>query len=698
MSKNTGTGKAATGARDIRDIQGSPHVAKQLLALNVGNRPVDAAKVARIAAAQKAGTFRRRKPLVLTNNILTDGQHTLLAILKSGVTVPLKLERKTLKPTAAANGLFSTVRKIKEKLSTYVYKITALKKECRDKRVQLGKVRAKDSDTALEAVKEKLRKAGTLDQYDKFEVTGKRIRVGGDRPADKSAPTAPTGKTLNRPLLLTEIKKQFSPEVYPWAVTVGEDFDVYTSRGSADTAYKNLQADARKGQTVQLVNVKTGRVLKSHKGNLSGRRDARGIFHPFRNSDDYNEFKTNDFDRPSRKLTPETMRLHQYVRSEGGIKFDPDADLAGEMRRLTYKESGKRGLVFPGGKLTPEAMAEHAREDGFRVPRNPAEFLAVLESDAAGHKVIYHPEFYNNIYNGARGNLSLSLWPHAIGGFTGGVGNAIADRLLKKYHRGKKLNASQVNAFISALPSEEMRRYARAYLVHRTTGKPFPNFKDFGLKSEQAQLIREGVDFSLIGVVLQLHPLLAKPNGVAARDTERAELDRLAQMFQGEITGDIRTLPIAKADDGKLLDRAGALRFLRLIQRPAACSEEAKRLDYFTPERVRYHLCKNCGLRFDPEKSMVAFDVNKKLYLLGSGVRMSKAAGAGEEINYGPVDLIGYVTSKKHLHDGGTYTYVHPFAEITREVSDMPHLHVDEAAMPRLIGGAYSIDKNGIVN
>jgi hypothetical protein len=75
----------------------TPAKAKQLLKLNVGNRPVDSRKVNGIASVMKKGIFKRRKPIVFTNGILTDGQHTLLAIVKSGVSVPLKVSNKTLK-------------------------------------------------------------------------------------------------------------------------------------------------------------------------------------------------------------------------------------------------------------------------------------------------------------------------------------------------------------------------------------------------------------------------------------------------------------------------------------------------------------------------------------------------------------------------------------------------------------------------
>jgi hypothetical protein len=107
----------------------------------------------------------------------------------------------------------------------------------------------------------------------------------------------------------------------------------------------------------------------------------------------YNEFKAGDFDR-RRAMQYEDMTLTQFVRSQGGIKPDRDRRNEGEWRRLTAKESGVRGLAFEGARKTAESMADSAREVGFNVPRNPNAFLDVLEADAAGMKVIHHPEWY----------------------------------------------------------------------------------------------------------------------------------------------------------------------------------------------------------------------------------------------------------------------------------------------------------------
>ena len=123
--------------------------------------------------------------------------------------------------------------------------------------------------------------------------------------------------------------------------------------------------------------------------------DHHGRFRPIRASKDYNEFRGGDFEQRSRRLQPETMTLSQYVRKQGGIKYRDDHAMAGEMRRLTAKESGARGLVMKTGKMFPEAMADSAREAGYSVPRGEGAFLDALAADASGEKVIRHPEWHN---------------------------------------------------------------------------------------------------------------------------------------------------------------------------------------------------------------------------------------------------------------------------------------------------------------
>lgn len=774
--------RQAGETRDVRTLEVSPSVARQLLKLNVGNRPVDQDKVNAIAAAQKGGTFRRRKPIVLTNNLLTDGQHTLLGIVKSGVTIPLQVERRKL--PAAANGLFAAedvkkaqrvrsadwmrgalavvkatgkrgrvihairardgvyfelepergknriaarvdevefpelpkkqnglFNKLKEKLTTYVYSVSATKKECRDKRVKLGKVRAKDSDAALELIRDRLKKAGTLELYDKFELSGKRVKVaGGDRQKAARAEAPDKGQ-----------KKEEKKESMFYVA--------FTNKGG-DTSEFDIPAPSKERAKIEALKIlrRDNEPLKGGKwtierangqlANLSGFRDRRGVFHPFRQSPDYNEFLSGDLFPRDRRVPDEQLSLSQFVRRQGGIKPDRDGDNLGEWKML--KEAG-RGLATQGARAKSAGrMSESAIEAGFPVEYDSPDFISLVIGDAAGSKKIWsHAKDWGEFADD-RGNLVNAI----MGGVAGGLSSAVADRYLRwkldqktKFGRRPNGAASYLEFFISQLATEEMRRYARAYADYRGKGKARPSADDYKLASKIARLIREGVDYSLMNVPLEPPPELkgncdprpagssgrARPSGSARvrANGEREEIDKLSEIFQGEVTGEERTLPTSIRNDGKLLGRAGDLRFLRLVNRPASCNEAAARLDYFTPEKVRYHLCNKCGIRFDPASSMVTFGADEKLYFVGEGVRLQQPTEAerpDDLVNYGKVDLIGYDTAKAHLNGGGFYTYVHPFAEITKKVSDLPELYVDASGWPLLVGDAYSISSHGIVN
>jgi hypothetical protein len=161
---------------------------------------------------------------------------------------------------------------------------------------------------------------------------------------------------------------------------------------------------------------------KRFKNVAMGFRDEYGVFHPIRASKDYNEFLTTDVasraekkrraeehdDRKrraryfkeaqqERKKKETRISLAQFVRRRGGIR--PTEDLAGEVRRLSQRETGTSGLVNRrGGRFnTPDYMREKANEAGYRNRdghkfRTPAEFLEAVERDATSSRKFYAME------------------------------------------------------------------------------------------------------------------------------------------------------------------------------------------------------------------------------------------------------------------------------------------------------------------
>ena len=124
--------------------------------------------------------------------------------------------------------------------------------------------------------------------------------------------------------------------------------------------------------------------------NVEGYTDATG-FHPIRASKDYNEFLAGDFE-PTKAQKRKTAKeksdweakelaqvredegipkksLASYVRSLGGIV--PGGMYAGEIRRLSYKDTGTTGLINQHArqgrhKQTAEYVMDSANAEGYR--------------------------------------------------------------------------------------------------------------------------------------------------------------------------------------------------------------------------------------------------------------------------------------------------------------------------------------------
>jgi hypothetical protein len=120
--------------------------------------------------------------------------------------------------------------------------------------------------------------------------------------------------------------------------------------------------------------------------------DKFGVFHPIRAAVDYNDFRGGDFDKRSRKKPVEELSLSEFVRRNQGIKPDRDGDNAGEVRRLSKKESGTTGLVNQKRGRSAHDMTQLAIEAGYPVSSNSAKFLNLVAADAAGLKKTWHPE------------------------------------------------------------------------------------------------------------------------------------------------------------------------------------------------------------------------------------------------------------------------------------------------------------------
>lgn len=83
----------------LKTIVVTPVKAKQLLKGNFNNRAVDAKRVAQIARTMKGGNYLDKRGLQFSGKQLVDGQHRLLAVVRSGATVVFNVKQVNPQPT-----------------------------------------------------------------------------------------------------------------------------------------------------------------------------------------------------------------------------------------------------------------------------------------------------------------------------------------------------------------------------------------------------------------------------------------------------------------------------------------------------------------------------------------------------------------------------------------------------------------------
>lgn len=168
------------------------------------------------------------------------------------------------------------------------------------------------------------------------------------------------------------------------------------------------------------------------KQNIAGFVDALGIFRPIRSGNDkQGNFlpgydpelagdKDNEFQKFDRQDKNELKRediykkrqlndaldsalgderkvtLSQYVKRIGGLFYDPKYTNVhnGELKNLSFKQSGKRGIAHAKGKYDLDDARESADQSGYAgldgLPLSTVnDFLDALEADLGGRKKIY---------------------------------------------------------------------------------------------------------------------------------------------------------------------------------------------------------------------------------------------------------------------------------------------------------------------
>lgn len=120
----------------------TPARAREYLRLNVGNRPMDMVKVRKLTDAMKRQAWQPKGRIVFTNGILTNGQHRLSGIVKSGATykLPVVRERLTRTVLTATNGGARSAKKTTKRNPKRVNPATRRATKPRAQVIQLERV------------------------------------------------------------------------------------------------------------------------------------------------------------------------------------------------------------------------------------------------------------------------------------------------------------------------------------------------------------------------------------------------------------------------------------------------------------------------------------------------------------------------------------------------------------------------------
>lgn len=588
-----------------------------------------------------------------------------------------------------SNGLFSGARRL---LTTSRFKVSATKQACKSKSVRLGTVRAKDSDDALRLVKDKLRAKGTLDAYGDFKITGRRVAVdrgeggGADRGARPGAEKRERERQRRederrrrgeererererKAMIRTRAKEKRDAE----RAEKKRRASLLAEQRFRKQEQKQREADERafgwararepkprRRPTLNISSLEEAREMfnpATRRNVAEGFFDGRGRFRPIRKSKDYNEFAAGDFNYRDRRLFPESMSLSQFVRSKGGIKPQRDGEDAGELRRLTRKESGTTGLVSLGSKLDAERMATAAREAGFRAPSNPNAFIEAVEADVRGYK---------KTWNDAK------EWPDERD--NPGIAARLA-QMSAAYKQNKRGGRARKNPDGSA--GEVHAKYENGHLLIdiRDKRRKRPGVEIWDIPCKAADAYRH-----LKAFADRNNYKIASYSGATT-----------AELFNPKATGNAS----ARKNPSAAFRRVGSEFLGRDIKPAERGYAPAGAPEHLTMLALKELVVDGELYEFNPERARVGIDGRGRLHLVN--VRFGKPAeltNPKQIAVVGEIDSVVYGAHKPHIH-GKFAFYRHKLGE---DGGRKPSLTVDYWGLPRVRGGDYRIEPRGIVD
>lgn len=183
----------------------------------------------------------------------------------------------------------------------------------------------------------------------------------------------------------------------------------------------------------------------------------------------------------------------------------------------------------------------------------------------------------------------------------------------------------------------------------------------------------------------------------------KSKLSSLAKMFHGgknPHAGEIGNHPQSSHAKAKYYTRNGRLPWIKVLTDATGRHTDPS------------HVCRECGIQFDAERSFVGMTTGKRLQILGEGVhevgqrlranliqQYPELAGY-DVIRVSPVDVLWYETEEKHAGTDAPplVHYYHNHGEDTGRIEDKPWLCVDREGMLFLEGGNYTVTELGIEN
>lgn len=613
--------------------------------------------------------------------------------------------------TQKRNGFFDKSRRALDTAErlTRGRKFRATAEKITTKHISLGSVRALDASQALTIIKDRLRKRGALDRYQNLTVnpsahTRQQTLFGKPQPGLFEVVAVEKPKKI---LEKTVIEKfESSPRRVKQLVRGGQWVDgvivgssgeyhkirladgsiVFSRKGSADLQHINgARSKAIRVRRCACVKNPSCAIGQSSIKSYSVKEHCRSK--PIHKRGKKKTATKAKAKRATKRTSSKKGKsLSQYVRAQGGIK--PGGMFAGEIRRLSNKETGSSRLVNQNARLSAEYMMDAANTEGYRdkygLPFEAVgDFLIAVEQDQQGNKKLYteeaNSEFSDDDFERgaaeyhakkARGETGYEYRPH------------IRSNPKQNGGRNQKLTPEIMAEVLREFVARKQMTLAEAVNSLANSG-----FRGVRVGKEKAQkllakrnplhpAIHGGAIGWGIGKVLDkawdalaAKQKRAKKNPAQKKIKPSPKAQEIFSTFSGrQPRGTVSKVHVSHIAAGKHLAPLG--------KSPTFYLKDGRVLEM-------------------PGRELMS-DTRKRLWIAGQTIaKPSKSLTGDQCAPVGEVDEFEYTATKPHLGDPPNTRYIHKAGEDDGAPLD---LYVDRNGYPVLRGNGYKITGLGIVN